>query len=480
MSAGQFGVSPGDLDLSSYEAAGVLDDPFAMPAVKRLRQRPLDVLCSSPPALHATFAMPANASVSQALRLSHQALASEHSPTQARRAFAAPFAGDESPTELPQVMQSLCGLTTAYRAGCDGDLRGASEGNLATPTSAFLARFLALAVRTHSIVKRMHRSRAQYPMTWWYDHGGGHLTAVGNQPAPALNDPLVREFLLGNEHQRALQQMAIQIAQLIEAAPWAAIAANQLPGYLDTPLGLIDIASAANDVHYDQGKPVLLRIELGGNDTYWGSVGVNPRGLPLGLNIDIQGQDRYQYPGTAAAPNAAWLPEDSAGRRRTENLAPVTLSTQSRQGAGRSGIGMLFDLGDGDDSYLSLRASQGYGQFGVGVLFDAGGDDTYAAETLSQGAAQYGIGLLIDAGAGHDTFESQLRSQGFGYVRAIGALLNEAGDDRYLCPRISGASSFLYPSSQMGEDGPISLCQGAGFGQRHTNLLNHLSGGIGL
>src|SRR6185436_5684009 len=81
---------------------------------------------------------------------------------------------------------------------------------------------------------------------------------------------------------------------------------------------------------------------------------------------------------------------------------PITLSRELRQGSGAFGVGILADLGGGDDQYTSPRRSQGYGAAGVGVLFDDGGDDHYLGETEVQGAATMGIGLLLDAGDGRD------------------------------------------------------------------------------
>ena len=80
-----------------------------------------------------------------------------------------------------------------------------------------------------------------------------------------------------------------------------------------------------------------------------------------------------------------------------------TRSNRFRQGAARNGIAMLFDLGESNDHYQSLRASQGYAHMGVGVLFDDGGDDIYEGEAAVQGSAQYGIGLAVDAGTGIDS-----------------------------------------------------------------------------
>jgi hypothetical protein len=161
---------------------------------------------------------------------------------------------------------------------------------------------------------------------------------------------------------------------------------------------------------------------------------------------------------------------------------PISTSYRFRQGAARNGIAMLFDFGEGDDSYASLRGSQGYAHQGVGILFDDGGDDWYRSESYSQGASQYGIALLIDRGAGNDQRISFHGSQGFGFTGGFGALIDEAGDDVYECnvgdPEHGG--QILFKSPQLPERGNTSFCQGAGFGFRRTEAKTSLSGGLGI
>ena len=204
-------------------------------------------------------------------------------------------------------------------------------------------------------------------------------------------------------------------------------------------------------------------------------------GTPLSIVIDLDGEDRYQYPGYKDDGDPRLLGADSDGRYMGDKAGPFTLSNTSRQGAARYGIAMLFDLGADNDRYRSLRASQGYAHLGVGVLFDDGGDDSYIAEAVSQGAGQFGIGLLIDAGVGHDLRLSHTESQGFGFAGGAGVLLDGGGSDRYICVE-GGIDDFspLYPSGQVVIDGSDSLCQGAGFGRRGRTRYEHLAGGVGI
>ena len=157
---------------------------------------------------------------------------------------------------------------------------------------------------------------------------------------------------------------------------------------------------------------------LGGDDSYLIPAGATAAlDHPVSVLIDLGGNDNYGYIPVLPAPHALALPEDDHGRWEPvgtpgEINGPVSLSDHNRQGSGRLGAGMLFDLGDGADEYSSLRLSQGSGVYGLGLLYDDGGDDGYKAEAIAQGAGIFGIGLLIDE-AGDDDY------QGFHGVQAF-------------------------------------------------------------
>jgi hypothetical protein len=178
------------------------------------------------------------------------------------------------------------------------------------------------------------------------------------------------------------------------------------------------------------------------------------------------------------------LPSDSATSRYggDENNGPMTLSNVNRQGAGVLGVGLLWDLGNDDDRYQSLRVSQGVGFLGVGALFDEGGEDTYLSEASSQGAAFWGIGALIDAGEDNDVREMYHQGLGFGYVGGAGLLYDEGGDDEYLAdigdPELGGHPVYYSPQRPM--TGNSSFTCGAGFGRRADEDRVFLSGGLGL
>ena len=228
-----------------------------------------------------------------------------------------------------------------------------------------------------------------------------------------------------------------------------AIKSLTLPEKLDfewiTPLGKIILKGSENDIH--RNNEVLFSIDTGGDDEYIASSGSTYSYFnPVSICIDISGNDKY------------------------ENKTDQTYS----QGAGIFGLGMLIDL-NGDDNYNSIDYSQGFGCFGIGILKDFAGKDNYKSKTLSQASSLYGIGLLVDT-EGDDVYETYMASQGFGYTRGLGCLLDVAGNDSY----IANDTDIIYPSAQT-KDHNTSISQGFGFGRR-ADLSDgkSMSGGFGL
>lgn len=156
--------------------------------------------------------------------------------------------------------------------------------------------------------------------------------------------------------------------------------------------------TAANTIR----KHYALVVDLGGDDIHLNSAGgaaptLPENGLPVAVTIDVGGNDRYE---TSPAQQA-----------------------EAVQGTGRTGgIGFLVDVA-GDDSYSAVARrgatpdlinAQGAAVAGVGVLADLGGADRYSihnamggdsnsgAQGLGTGAIG-GIALAIDRGAGDDT-----------------------------------------------------------------------------
>ena len=318
----------------------------------------------------------------------------------------------------------------------------------------------------------------------WVRSGG--LGSSIFAPYGALEDPAVRAYLVGDEGRPALNLAAARIARALEAVDWSAfrdredVAATEIP----TPVGWLRIGGAGADTWpADLGETWLL-VDVGGDDTYLFDVGATTepsRGVNIG--VDLGGDDVYTYPeATSSDETQPLLPADADGRYAGDaSYGPVTLSNHARQGAGRQGVGMLFDLGAGDDTYRSLSESQGYAHLGVGVLYDDGGADTYASEQASQGDAAYGIGLLVDRGDGADDYRLFSHGQGAGEPLGVGVLFDEGGDDTYLAEVGSAElQTVLYFSPQMPGAANNSAAQGAGLGIRWDDRDVFLSGGLGI
>ena len=252
---------------------------------------------------------------------------------------------------------------------------------------------------------------------------------------------------------------------------------------IHTDAGAIRISPSSDDAHDDADGATLFHLDLGGNDIWTGSAGATISvDNPVSIAVDLSGADAYGYdavPSDDDVPGA--LVSDEYGRQSASGYT-ISASENGRQGSGRYGVGMLFDLGGSDDTYASLRMSQGFGAMGVGVLYDDAGDDTYTAEAGAQGAGVFGLGLLLDGG-GDDQYVAWAFAQGFGYAGS-GGLLADAGDgaDVYWSdPGNNFGGTTLYASPQLpGGEGNSSFTQGAGFGLRGDSLGVYMAGGLGM
>jgi len=182
----------------------------------------------------------------------------------------------------------------------------------------------------------------------------------------------------------------------------------------ETPFGLIVIGGPGPNT-YDLDGRFALVLDLGGNDTYRGTVAASA-GLEHGNSvvIDLAGDDTYQP-------------------------SPLGLAT------GRLGVGLLIDRA-GDDVYRLAEGSGGTGFAGLGILYDGAGNDQYVGAKLTQGAALGGLGLLVDE-EGKDTYTSFGYAIGFGGPLGVGAVIDREGDDSY-------QSGNTYPSSYNATDAP--------------------------
>lgn len=270
-----------------------------------------------------------------------------------------------------------------------------------------------------------------------------------------------------------ITRAAANVALVVESANLARFSGAKIESLdLATPYGPIVLRGPGPDTwsSADPEAPLLL-LDTGGDDTYLAPIASGTVKRRVSIAVDLGGRDTYAYRESRVAADAvgARLPSDGSGRAADGR----TLSRVARQGAGVLGVGLLFDLGDGADTYRSLIGSQGVGSHGVGVLYDAGGNDTYEAEGFSQGAAAWGVGLLLDA-SGDDRFTIYQAGQGYGFTHGVGALVDRAGDDVYVAnpgePSLGG--DILYPSDQL-RGKPTSavaanhsFAQGCGAGHR--------------
>lgn len=201
----------------------------------------------------------------------------------------------------------------------------------------------------------------------------------------------------------------------------------------DTPHGRIEVWGGGDQRHT---KRCALRIDLAGDDVYRDVGGRADAEVPISINIDVRGDDLYGS------------------------------TTPFGQGSAIGGIGILIDQA-GDDQYLATQWSQGVGVAGHGLLLDLAGDDVYRGQDACQGVGMVGSGLVVDID-GSDTFTGVRFCQGVGLAGGVGAVRDDAGDDRYVCTGRYG--------SEYGEPGMFSgWGQGCGFGFRHMS-----SGGIGM
>lgn len=214
---------------------------------------------------------------------------------------------------------------------------------------------------------------------------------------------------------------------------------------VETPVGRV-VVDGLGRGEIDAGAGAFLIVDLGGNDSYRGSVAASSPTLPVAALLDLQGRDSYE-------------------------------SADRAQGAGVTGIGVLLDA-EGADRYSAHALGQGLGHFGLGALLDLGGDDEYALRYSGQGAGFYGVGLLFDL-AGSDEYTLWSDGQGFGGLAGVGVLADRRGNDSYLAepdPKIT-----LRPSGHSENKIAVSNAQGCGMGRRGDGSDGHSwAGGLGV
>lgn len=310
-----------------------------------------------------------------------------------------------------------------------------------------------------------------------------HARALADQFAPRSNEPAQERAAhrkLDAEFARLVDEQ-LDYAALIAAAQTVARLGNERflrhlatafqlspplpqppPGITgdvlfvqQTRAGLIVIGGSGVNT-YDLDRRALLVIDLGGDDTYHGSIassGDIEQGI--GAVIDLAGNDTY-------------------------SSNPLGLAT------GRLGVGLLVDLA-GDDVYQLDQGSGGTGFAGIGMLVDRQGNDVYMGNRFTQGAAFGGLGLLVDL-AGNDRYTSHAFAIGFGGPLGMGAVIDHSGDDVYQCgdkyPSLFNQQEA--PKAKPGEPGFQYICYGMGSGAgadggsaKADSQLPNLAGGLG-
>lgn len=240
----------------------------------------------------------------------------------------------------------------------------------------------------------------------------------------------------------AVQAGLDELTRALQAEPPAAFDTI----LLQTAAGRVRVLGPGNNT-YRGGEPIV--IDLGGDDHYSGRLAVpTSRATPVGLLIDVAGNDTYDGQST-----------------------PASLA------CGLFGLGCLLDL-SGNDQYRCGDSGLGCAWHGVGLLYDAAGNDTYTGNQWCQGAAHAGVGLLLDA-AGDDRYVCQRESQGLGGTLGIGLLVDRSGNDRYHAYDDEQGRRITLPASQTRAH-EVSLVQGCGYGRRADNTDGRsLAGGVG-
>ncbi len=213
---------------------------------------------------------------------------------------------------------------------------------------------------------------------------------------------------------------------------------GEVLAYLEGPHGRLVVGGPGSNTYHGEFACI---IDVGGDDHYPLDTSRNWPATPepgIDILIDLSGDDRYGQAEQAISQGAGWM-----------------------------GAGICVDL-EGDDHYLSLRASQGFAYLGFGLLLDAGGTDQYELQEMGQGMGLWGSGALVDLGEQDDSYRAAIYAQGLGHTRGMGLLVDQGGNDSYLC-------GGKYPSSYGTEGIFRGFGQGMGMGFRWIAC-----GGVGL
>ncbi len=235
------------------------------------------------------------------------------------------------------------------------------------------------------------------------------------------------------------QRVKLRGAQAFAGTPVAGMGVTGgVIGLWQGPWGKFVIGGTGPNTY--EGDDFIAIIDLGGDDIYRGRVACGiglPGRAPISFVLDLGGNDRYE-------------------------------GGDFTQGFGFLGVGILHDLGAGNDYYACRFCGQGCGLCGYGELYDDGGDDIYLADSGAQGAAAFGYGHLIDA-RGNDTYRGARYVQAFAQVMGVGVLTDGGGNDLYF-------AGGKYLHQPLWNDRYQSLSQGFAIGNRYGGT----GGGVAL
>ncbi|MCM2372135.1 hypothetical protein [Aporhodopirellula aestuarii] len=209
---------------------------------------------------------------------------------------------------------------------------------------------------------------------------------------------------------------------------------------LVTPAGTIVVGGRGPNMYdLDAMSDVQVVIDLGGNDVYReGTVSLD---RPVLITLDLDGNDQYVG------------------------------SKPGIQGGAILGIAMLVDFA-GDDRYHGKDMAQASCIGGAGILIDHAGNDRYTGFRRVQGQAFAGIGLLVDRD-GDDQYHGAMWTQGMGCPLGFGMLADLRGNDHYY------TGGYFICSYADDEDNPTPGYEGWGQGVG-AGLRSVASGGIGV
>jgi len=166
--------------------------------------------------------------------------------------------------------------------------------------------------------------------------------------------------------------------------------------------------------------------------------------------IDVGGDDVYKE-GTVSAKRPVLVIVDLAGNDTYRGTKPGI------QGAAIGGVSLLVDVA-GNDTYQAQDVAQGACLAGVGILIDHAGNDSYRGLRRAHGSAMGGLAVMVDR-AGDDRYHAALYAQGFGGPLGFGLMDDLGGNDHYY-------AGGLYLDGYKDTPGYSGFSQGVGSGPR--------------